>query len=1510
MLEHAEDGVADASAPLPHLDRIQAAFGRHDVREVRASVGGKGGEAASDLAARAYIFGERAAFHEQPNLLLAAHEAAHIVQQRRGVVAGGIGSSDEPHEREADSVARAVVAGSSVEAMLGPVSASAVTEPALQRDEDPDAADLAPWSNIEMLPTREDYERQGRLRPKNDPGAALISMSDLASGQKIELVGALGSASASGEKLDLGAFGHPHPVPESTGSDVGVLAPDERIMRLAALEVAVANLGKMIGDDTTVGARLFVASSTLSAMSALIRNPDALVFYGDIDLTPNAAPPTPDQIPPSDAAAQSREIVRTEAVYERLFGAFAELAQQTKQEEVVGGQIADTSHQHAGTPYDLEYALSILHDVRAQYVAAAVQVLQPRIIRTFNAADVRHGEVISELVHAKLSYYEAIKSSSKGGQPIASEVSSWAYDIDADVQWLENEAPKLRAEREAGTLTPERATAFNERAALVAASIEALGEYDLVLGAHDQLADKGAAWGWEDLRRVRWRVEQMREAARAGDVDYLNVLLEDHRKDPQVLQFYASIKDIPSFWKFLVTFAIAVIASVASAGAGILVGAMFAAAEGWVMVTIGFIVRTGVEALVFTLIDRTLSSAVGLAPTTPFWKDFLWNWGLFAALHGAGKLMGPALKTMSGLEKFVVSHGVSFGILQTYGFIRGSVEAGRLLTADEVMSMTAQNLGMMVGMGLAMKGFQPMLGGLENHLSLRQFRAKYAGDFEYIEAQRQDLLKRTQERLEAKPDAGPDDVKDLEADAKALDTELKDLLDTIANDPLMQNAAVRAEAASLFDGIARKSVPEVLRELGLDPRADLLAGGRDGQYSYARGSATEVKASLDAAGLPYTSTRTGSGTVLEVDVPGKGRIDLIERPSEQRIDAPLTEGELATARTRIAEDASAGGTRSPEAYKLADKPAQTAGSVAKVARGLAQGLAGEGIHLQGVKADAAPKGGPAATQVRGTLEVQPGIPLADIKVPVSIEVVPDLRTAVDTTAHGEDTGHASFKILPDGKGSWRVEIKIDARLASKGDVAHHLRHELREANDILRELARDPSYNIDAAQRQSTFEDPAKATAHDRAAAAEFRDLATELGKTIEKGDEARKRVADRKGGRASDRAAAARGAEARARVDAMLESMGLSDPATRAAKIETIRQLLGIDASSPLAKYLDSYARRTDAAVARRAALDRLDAPTKTAVEKLMGDYADVVPERSIRDLADLVAAGGDTRNAANLIRERVGGSVSEPHLVQALAEEAKNARSAAIDAAERGEAPGRKRVYKATDPAEHRIQTEGRGRGLSKQQDDAFRQQIEQAEEYERQAMLEGKTPEKEKTALWKRYQRYLARIANAATPETPMDFEQWKDKNPQIVRATSRGRDIEIRAIRAAGATVSNNAAGQYKTVKYFDEKTNRVITARADATLGEIPVESKYISPESRERVVYDTTQTRAERSQHPQKKHLMVLSTDVPPGTEPTVTPSRILRERSTVLFYDPAKDAITFEWSKEEDRWIKIEGAK
>jgi hypothetical protein len=115
----AEHGTSGAAGPLPYLEQIQPLFGKHDVSSVLAHTDGAAQAGARAMGAEAFASGDRVAFGGPPTLFTAAHEAAHVVQQRGGVqLRGGVGAEGDPYERHADAVADKVLRGESAEALL------------------------------------------------------------------------------------------------------------------------------------------------------------------------------------------------------------------------------------------------------------------------------------------------------------------------------------------------------------------------------------------------------------------------------------------------------------------------------------------------------------------------------------------------------------------------------------------------------------------------------------------------------------------------------------------------------------------------------------------------------------------------------------------------------------------------------------------------------------------------------------------------------------------------------------------------------------------------------------------------------------------------------------------------------------------------------------------------------------------------------------------------------------------------------------------------------------------------------------------------------------------------------------------------------------------------------------------------------------------------------------------------------------------------------------------------
>lgn len=173
--DNADPGVVAAAGTkgpggkLPHYDRIQASFGKHDVSGIQAHVGGDAADAAGNLGAKAFATGNKVAFGAEPDLHTAAHEAAHVVQQRSGVSLKAIdGGASDPHEQHADRVADAVVAGQSAEALLdkpGSTAAPKASEPAALAP-----AESKPAAKADA-PVGKSVQRKQADAPQPPPGA-------------------------------------------------------------------------------------------------------------------------------------------------------------------------------------------------------------------------------------------------------------------------------------------------------------------------------------------------------------------------------------------------------------------------------------------------------------------------------------------------------------------------------------------------------------------------------------------------------------------------------------------------------------------------------------------------------------------------------------------------------------------------------------------------------------------------------------------------------------------------------------------------------------------------------------------------------------------------------------------------------------------------------------------------------------------------------------------------------------------------------------------------------------------------------------------------------------------------------------------------------------------------------------------------------------------------------------------------------------------------------------------
>lgn len=112
-------GISEREDQLPYVDRLQQAFGHHDVRGIHAHLGPRATDACREMGAAAFTRGNHVVFGHFPSLHTAAHEAAHVVQQRAGIaISGNVGKPGDAYESHADAVANAVTSGGRAEGIL------------------------------------------------------------------------------------------------------------------------------------------------------------------------------------------------------------------------------------------------------------------------------------------------------------------------------------------------------------------------------------------------------------------------------------------------------------------------------------------------------------------------------------------------------------------------------------------------------------------------------------------------------------------------------------------------------------------------------------------------------------------------------------------------------------------------------------------------------------------------------------------------------------------------------------------------------------------------------------------------------------------------------------------------------------------------------------------------------------------------------------------------------------------------------------------------------------------------------------------------------------------------------------------------------------------------------------------------------------------------------------------------------------------------------------------------
>ncbi|MBX3157755.1 MAG: DUF4157 domain-containing protein [Deltaproteobacteria bacterium] len=263
--ERAAVGVSSGGGAVPHATKMEAAFGT-SFAGVKAHTDAGAQAACDSIGAQAYATGNSIAFKEaNPSEALVAHELTHVLQQRGGMQAKGVGESASL-EAEADSVGSRVAAGESVVDITAKYAGATPGASAVQRKKQ---------STTEGATQQDEVVATGQTQPDDVAGFAGGSVP--VEQQTAAAVGATTGADVSGARV------HDNPAANQLAASLGTravaaggdiaVAKGENINqpgnKVLAHELAhVAQSGGASGSNTTFGGTPGPAAAEVGASNA------------------------------------------------------------------------------------------------------------------------------------------------------------------------------------------------------------------------------------------------------------------------------------------------------------------------------------------------------------------------------------------------------------------------------------------------------------------------------------------------------------------------------------------------------------------------------------------------------------------------------------------------------------------------------------------------------------------------------------------------------------------------------------------------------------------------------------------------------------------------------------------------------------------------------------------------------------------------------------------------------------------------------------------------------------------------------------------------------------------------------------------------------------------------------------------------------------------------------------------------------------------------------------------
>jgi hypothetical protein len=610
---------------------------------------------------------------------------------------------------------------------------------------------------------------------------------------------------------------------------------------------------------------------------------------------------TRDALSSVDSAMITRRIVAGQAAAERIASLLPQLDQQIER--------------HRASPGASGPALASLAEaVRGYYLTALGLVGADGVGDAFNHAEQAAARLPRAMTEVELAAFEGRAPTYELLEPSRKEIAQWVGQIRTDLSAFETDVQALAAARAAGAAdVADREQQLTGRAEMLQLSLEALQHWEQALRGWEYLAGGGSLipQGYRSISRIIVRCQAMHVAAGAGDLKTLRDRVEAHRNDPDVAEFYRGLPIVVAGSQMLTGLGITLVAAMASGGIG---GLARLAIGTRVSAGLAFAGTAAIETLTFTTVTHVLGAVVPGAPSSgDFLVDLIWNFGLFAALHGVslGVRAGLAARGLEILEK-PVGLVTSATLLQGYGILRFTIEQRRLPTGAELDRMTADNLVMLLGITVTTASLQRAIEARTRLVALRTFQRQYGWRFQEFEAGRQRLIDELRTIITSGQAADPARVDALRRRAQTLDALFRELVEEVRGDRTISLERARAELQKLGLDLESASAGLLAASLGLPEQVGLRPGGGLEQYTYGFGRTQEVKAGLQALGATQVTETVDPVTGLRAitaELSNRPPIYLVERApallpqlstaTEQQIAALIADSNPAFPLTRI-----------------------------------------------------------------------------------------------------------------------------------------------------------------------------------------------------------------------------------------------------------------------------------------------------------------------------------------------------------------------------------------------------------------------------------------------------------------------------------------------------------------------------------------------------------------------------------------------------------------------------------